>query len=322
MKLTHIVPDDRPSFGNAVTPMDEQGEAINEAGVRLMLRYMAEGGTTVFVGGPHATEFVNLDRAERRRCWEIGIETLKGKSPVCAIPFGPASTTELIGLFKLAKSMGFDGAQLYPGAQDGHGNDGLFKHEAERYFRDVLEAVDLPLYLCGYHGAEIIDAPGKRIPHEMLLRLVDEYPHIAGVTISSAEDSILKEFLAGMNGRRPVRLSGAYDWFHALELGIYGFHSIQQSIAPGLCARMMKAYYAGDKATAKTLSDRIMKLNHIIHAPQRYYPRTLKPALKHLGLPVGKIRRPYLPIPDDEIARMTAELDALDFIKDEKIPKA
>ncbi|MFO0689823.1 MAG: dihydrodipicolinate synthase family protein [Myxococcota bacterium] len=316
------IAEDRPSLGNAITPMDDRGEAINEPVCRQILRYMGEAGTTVFVGGPHATEFVNLDRAERRRLWEIGIDELKGKSPINAIPFGPASTAELVSMFRLARDMGFDGAQLYPGAQDGRGNDGLFIAEAERYFRDVLEAVEMPMYLCGYHGAEIIDSPTKRIPHDLLVRLVDDYPHIVGVTIMSEDDDVLKAFLDRIAGRRPVRLAGALDWYAKMELGIHGFHSIQQSIAPRLCATMMKAFHAGDRATAKRLSDRIRTLNEIIHKPGRYYPRSLKPALRHLGFDVGIIRRPYMPLPESEQAKIRAELDALDLSQFEELPTA
>ncbi len=315
-----VIEGDRPSLGNAITPMDERGEAINEAAFRRMLRYMADGGTTVFVGGPHATEFVNLDRAERRRLWELAIDELSGKSPVNAIPFGPASTTELISLFKLARDMGFDGAQLYPGAQGGHGNDGLFIAEAERYFRDVLEAVEMPLFLCGYHGAEIIDSPTKAVPLDMLVRLVKDYPHIVGVTMFSDDDDVLRDFLDKMEGRRPVRLAGAYDWYAKMELGIYGFHSIQQSIAPRMCSRMMAAFHSGDRQTAQALSVRIRRLNEIIHAPQRYYPRSLKPALRHLGFDVGMIRRPYMPLDEAEQARMRAELDELDLGQTEDLP--
>ena len=314
------IAQNRPSLGNAITPMDGRGEAINEPAFRRLLRYMAEGGTTVFVGGPHATEFVNLDRTERRRLWEVGVDELKGRHPVNAIPFGPASTAELIGMFKLARDMGFDGAQLYPGAQDGHGNDGLFVAEAERYFRDVLEAVEMPMYLCGYHGAEIIDSPNKRIPLDMLARLVDDYPHIVGITIMSEEDDVLRAFLDRIGGRGPVRLAGALDWYAKMELGIYGFHSIQQSIAPKLCSRMMEAFHAGDRETAKALSARIRRLNEIIHAPQRYYPRSLKPALAHLGFDVGIIRKPYLPLNREEQLRMFAELDALDLGQSEALP--
>lgn len=318
--MIEILRSNRPSLGNAITPMDERGEKINEQVYRQILRYMADGGTTVFVGGPHATEFVNLDRGERRRLWEIGIDELKGKSPVNAIPYGPASTAELVSMFRLAKEMGFDGAQLYPGAQDGRGNDGLFMAEAERYFRDVLEAVEMPMYLCGYHGGEIIDSPDKRIPHDMLLRLVDDYPHIVGVTIMSDEDDVLRSFIDRMDGRRPVRLAGALDWFAKMELGIYGFHSIQQSIAPRHCSRMMESFHEGDRATARMLSARIRRLNEIIHAPGSYYPRSLKPALRHLGFDVGIIRRPYMPLPESEQARIRAELDELGLGSTEALP--
>src|SRR2546423_9588705 len=101
--------------------MDWEGEAINEAGFRRMLRYMSDGGTTVFVGGPHATEFVNMDKDERRRLWEVAVDELGGQAPINAIPFGPASTPQMIRGVKLAKEMGLRRAQPLPGAQEGQG---------------------------------------------------------------------------------------------------------------------------------------------------------------------------------------------------------
>jgi 4-hydroxy-tetrahydrodipicolinate synthase len=313
--------NDRPSFGNAVTPMDMRGEEINEAAFRHMLRYMSDAGTTVFIGGPHATEFVNLNRDERRRMWEVAVDELGGKAPLYAIPFGPGSTTEMISWFKLAKSMGFDGAQLYPGAQDGHGNDGLFRAEAERYFRDILEAIDFPVHLCGYHGAEIIDAPNKRIPHDMLLALIADYPHIAGITIPYADQADLSAFVKAVDGRRPVRLAGALDWFAAMEAGAYGFHSIQQCLAPNLCSSMMIAYHMGDFEKARLYSDRLAAINEIMHRPDRYYPRTLKPALRHLGFDVGLIRRPYMPLSEAAERDLCADLDQIDFRATEALPQ-
>jgi dihydrodipicolinate synthase/N-acetylneuraminate lyase len=293
--------------------MDQWGEAINEKGYRRMLRYMADGGTTVFVGGPHATEFVNMDRAERRWLWELSVDELGDNAGVNAIPFGPASTTEMITMFQMAKDMGFAGAQLYPGAQEGRGGDGLYIREAERYYRDVLEAIDMPMYLCGYHGGEIIDGPNKQVPLELLVELVDEYPHIVGVTVAAhPNDSVMREFVDGMNGKRPVRLSGALDWYHQMELGVYGFHSIQQSIAPTLCSTMMGSFLDGDREKAKQLSEVLKQLNAIVHTPEYHYPRTLKPILNHLGFDMGIIRRPYMPPPpeqQEEMIRRVAELD-------------
>jgi N-acetylneuraminate lyase len=320
--MTVSVLDDRPSFGNAVVPLDDRGETINEPRFRQMLRYMANAGTTVFVGGPHATEFVNMDRTERRRLWEVAVDELSGEASVNAIPFGPASTTEMISMFTLAKEMGFDGAQLYPGAQDGRGADGLFVAEAERYYRDVLEAVDLPMYLCAYHGGEIIDTPNKQVPLDLVLTLIQDYPQIKGVTIMDQEDEALRDFMDAIGTSSPVRLAGAYDWCGRMEMGVYGFHSIQQSIAPSLCNTMMTAFHAGEKDLAKQLGTVIRQLNEIAHTPRYYYPRSLKPILNHLGFDVGIIRRPYLPLSVDIEGEICQRIDELDLGRFETLPRS
>ena len=312
----------RPSLGNMIAPMDKTGERFNEAAYRRHIRFMSDGGTGVFVGGPHATEFVNMDREERRKLWEIAVDENRGKAPIYAIVFGPGSTTEMIKMFKLAKAMGFDGAQLYPAAQDGHGNDGIFLHEAERYFRDVLEAMPgFPLFLCGYHGGEVIDGPNKQVTPAMLRKLVDDYPHIAGVTVGLVSDTGIKAFLAAIDGKRPVRLAGALDWYQKMELGIYGFHSIQQSIAPKLCSTMVESFLAGDKKNAKALSERIKALNEVIHTPQYYYPRSIKHALNHLGFSVGGIRRPYMGLSEAMQREIALRIDALHLGDIEDLPK-
>ncbi len=314
---------DKASTGNAVVPMDSRGEGINEEGFRRMCRYMSEGGTNVFVGGPHATEFVNMDRQERRHLWELAVKEVKGKGMVCAIPFGPASTTEMIGLFKMAQSMGFDGAQLYPGAQEGRGGDGLYIREAERYYRDVLEAVPgFPMFVCGYHGGEIIDSPTGAVPLELLLKLLDDFPHIAGITGPKVKDNAeLKQFIQAVGNRRPVRMTGHHDWYGRLEAGLYGFHTIQPSISPRLASAAPEAYHSGDKAKAKQLCDAIDQLGAIIHDPKYSYPRTIKPILNHLGFEMGIIRRPYLPPPADLQREMTERINKLAHWDMEDLPR-
>lgn len=311
---------DLPSSGNAVVPMDDRGEEIDEGAFRAMLRYMADGGTNVFVGGPHATEFVNMSRVERHRLWEVAVDELKGTAQVSAIPFGPASTTEMVSMFAMAKDMGFDAAQLYPGAQEGWGNDGLFVAEAERYFRDVLDAVDLPMYLCSYHGGEIIDTPDHRFPVDRVVALVEEYPHVVGVTASGDDAASVRSLLGALAGRRRVRLTGGEACFEMLELGVYGFHSIQPCFAPRLCSGMLAAYHAGDRAQAEALSAVVADLCRIVHTARYHYPRSIKPILAGLGFGTGSIRRPYLPPPPDVQAEMAARVAALDLGRFEDLP--
>lgn len=313
---------DKPNNGNAIVPMDAAGEKINEEGYRRHLRYMSEGGTNVFVGGGHATECVNMNTAERRRVWELAVKELKGKGVVASIPWGPMATTEFIAWFKMARSMGFDAGQLYPGAMDGRGGDGLFIHEVERYFRDILEAVgDFPIFLCGYHGGEIIDSPTKAVPPELLLKLLGDYPHIAGITGPGTRDNNeLKQFIEAVGNRRPVRGTGHRNWFERCELGVYGYHSIQPSIAPRLCSTMLDAHHKGDKRKAAELSDIINTLGEIIHEPKYYYPRTIKPILNHLGFDSGTIRRPYMPPKEEYQREMAHRVDALHLERFDDLP--
>jgi len=150
----------------------------------------------------------------------------------------------------------------------------------------------------------------------MLRSLVDDYPHIAGVTINPPNDEALQGFIDALDGKRPLRMAGALDWFQKLEMGVYGFHSIQQSIAPRLCASMLEAYHAGDKARARELSAKIQQLNEIVHTTRYYYPRTIKPILNHLGFETGIIRKPYLPLAPEVQDEIRQRIDELTDLKE------
>lgn len=320
--MTRDLPADRPSFGNAICPMDHRGGDINVAAFRTLIRYMADGGTTVCVGGPHATEFVHLNAAERLRVWELAVDELGGRAPLSAIPVGPTSNRDMVATFRTVEAMGFDAAQLYPNAHGGYGGDGLFVAEVERYYRDVLDATTLPLFITNYHRGEIIDSPTKRVPHALLLRLLDAYPGRIGgfgVIWRGAED--LQQLLDGVGGRVHVRVSGALDWHAAMEAGAHGFHSIQQSFVPRLCSGMMAAFHAGDHATSRRLSERIAALNAIIHHPDRAYPRSIKPTLRYLGFDVGDLRPPHYSMGAAADAALWDDLATIDFAETEQLPE-
>ena len=65
-------PHDHPSLGNMIAPFNNDG-TVHEIAYRRHIRYMSDGGTGVFVGGPHATEFVNMEPVERRKLWELAV---------------------------------------------------------------------------------------------------------------------------------------------------------------------------------------------------------------------------------------------------------
>jgi len=119
--------------------------------------------------------------------------------------------------------------------------------------------------------------------------------------------------IAAVGDRCRIRVTGGEVCFEMLELGVYGFHSIQPCFAPRLCSTMLSAYHGGDKETARTLSATLAELCHVIHTSRYSYPRSIKPVLDHLGFAAGAMRRPYLPLNDALQQELTTRLDELDL---------
>lgn len=309
--------DDRPNHGNVIAAFTEKG-TLDQDSIRENLWYIANAGNKVFVGGPAAAEFHHLSRKEKTELWELCVKELKGKAPIWMIPVGPASTEEMIEMYREGERLGFDGALLYvPGPV--RGGYPWFEAEVERYYRDLLDGTTMPLYLCAYHGGDILDTPDHRVTPVLLRRIVDDYSdRIVGV----ATTFNLKETLAAIGGKKPVRavdVDGRYD---KLELGVYGFHSAAETLAPRLCALIPELYHKGEKAQAKQLSTKLDQLWALVgNGQQYYYPRCVKPVLTHFGFRVGAMRRPFLPLSSEMERALLQKIDALDLGSIETPPR-
>ena len=308
--------DDRPNHGNVIAPFTADGK-IDRAALKENLWYIANGGNKVFVGGPAAAEFHHLSRREKSELWELSVKELKGKAPIWMIPVGPASTAEMIEMYREGEGIGFDGALLYvPGPV--RGGYPWFEAEVERYYRDLLDGTTMPLYLCAYHGGDIWDTPDHRVTPKMLRRIVDDYPErIVGV----ATTSNLKETLEAIGGKKPVRAVDVDGRYEKLEQGVYGFHSAAETLAPRLCSLIPELYHKGEKARAKELSGKLDQLWALVgNGQQYYYPRCVKPVLAHFGFNVGAMRRPFLPLPPEMERELLRKIEALELGRIESLP--
>jgi 4-hydroxy-tetrahydrodipicolinate synthase len=95
-------------FPASLTMFDAAG-AIDEAAMRAQLeRLVREGAHGIVVAGTSG-EFIALADDERRRLFEVAVETVAGRVPVIA-GTGTASTASTIALTRDAGSIGADGA--------------------------------------------------------------------------------------------------------------------------------------------------------------------------------------------------------------------
>ncbi len=161
--------------------------------------------------------------------------------------------------------------------------------ELERFFRTLLEQMTIPAVLSTHFLL------GYMIPLDVLERLVDDYPHIIGINVSTNDLGYLTRVIQLVDGRADVHVGGPMHALSGLALGAQGFFSTEGAIAPKLCASVINNFAAGDQAATFAAFQRLMHLSAINVWPGGSV-RYIKSALRVLGQPGWYTRPPYLPL--------------------------
>ena len=280
-------------FSMSTTPFKESGD-LDEAAFRRHLHFQADGGVGVYVLSYGSGEGHQVNQAEMLRIYEISAKELKGKVPVYAAGqgLGP-STKDFVALAKDIAATGIDAIQLhsprpaYPAAP-------AKPAEIERYFQDVLEAVDYPFILSVHQGA----VPGVEPRVEFLKQLTDDYKHLLGFNISHPNLTYMMRLVDAVGKTHSVRVGGSAQALASLALGSHGFLCYETNICPNYCRALYDDYQAGN---ANKAGDAYQVLQRMFLVLNKYRnPQSIKAAMNGLGLPGGNVRRPYLEL--DEAA--------------------
>jgi 4-hydroxy-tetrahydrodipicolinate synthase len=297
----HAVTDRQPStFVISLTAFGRD-EALDEEALRGHLRRLAASGIGVYLAGSGSGEAYTLSPAEVRRILEIGAEELAGKVPVRAMGVEPRTAGQMIELGKLAKECGIEAMQLYS-LDQGHGNRPR-PDEFERYLRDVLDHVEIPVVLSSHQAA------GYWIQPDLINTLVGEYDSIIGINATNQDVMYLLDVIAAVDGRADVHVGGPMQATIALALGAQGFLSSDGNLAPKLCVSVIDKHVAGDLAGR---DDAYRILMELFTATRKHGGiSATKGALTALGMPGGIPRRPRLEITDAHKAGMVETVERL-----------
>jgi 4-hydroxy-tetrahydrodipicolinate synthase len=295
-------PREPSTFVVSLTPFTAD-EALDEDGLRAHLRRLRESGIGVYLGGSGSGEGYTLSGDERRRVLEIGVEELRGHVPVRAMGVEPRTADEMVEVGRVAAGAGVDALQVYP-LDVGHGNVPR-PDELERYLRDVLDAVELPVVLASHQAA------GYFVPAALIGDLVGGSGTIVGVNCTNNDLTYLVRVLEAVDGRADVHVGGPMHALSCLALGGQGYLSSEGNLAPRLCQAVVESYAGGDLAAAQAAYARVMRL----HTATRRLGgiAATKAVLARLGLAGGSPRRPRLPVPDADAAELAAVLDELEI---------
>ena len=299
-------------FTMSITPFGTDGK-LDEAALRAHLRRVTSAGNGVLLGSPGSGEGQVMDTDELRRLYEIGVDELKGKVPVFAAGRESRGAKYLLEVAREAEAAGVDAVQVYP-IDIGHGHrptgaiGAAPGPELEQYYRDVLEGIGTRVHLSSHQGV------GYVIPIELLDRLVRDYPHIISIMVSNDRIEYVTRVIDALGDRIKVFVS-IHNLIKAMVLGAHGCLDTVSNIAPQVASSIVREFRAGNIDAATAAWARLMRLGMVMGSDRNgnfvyATPRTIKAALKVLGLPCGEMRHPFLPIPEEAHLVMADFFDA------------
>jgi 4-hydroxy-tetrahydrodipicolinate synthase len=283
-----------------VTPFRTDG-SLDEAAIRSLVKRQIDAGINFLVPCGTTGESPTLTHAEHLRVVELTLEIAKGKVPVLA-GAGGYNTAEVIALANELKQLGADGILSVTPYYNKPTQEGLFQH-----FKAIASAVNLPIILYSVQGRT-----GVNIEPSTVLRL-SQIPNIVGIKEASGSISqmgailnlVPKDFLV-LSGDDSLTLP-------LIALGGRGLISVASNEIPAEMTRLVQSALSGDFVEARRLHFQYLSLMDINFVESNPIP--VKSALAEMGLLQPVWRLPLVAPKPENLARIRAVLESLNFIE-------
>lgn len=276
-----------PRFGAVlsamVTPFDAAGRLDLDAAQRLA-RWLAARGNDGLVLAATTGEATTLTDEERR-------DLICAVAEAVTIPViagtGSNDTAHSIALTHQAQGLGAAGVILVGPYYSRPPQAGI-----EAHFRAVAAATALPVMLY-----DVPARTGRRIAHEVLLRLFNEIPNILAFKDATCDPPASAALLAETGGK--VELYAGDDaWtLPLLAAGAVGMVGTTTHWTGPQFQALFAAFARGDVGEARAINARLLDSFRFVNTEDSVYPMSIKAMLRTLGQPVGECRLPLPPAP-------------------------
>lgn len=271
-----------------ITPMTKDG-AIDEAGLRELVRFQEENGIRTLVPCGSTGESATLNHQEHLRVIEVVIDEAKKAKVIAGA--GSNATSEAIHLSKGAQDLGADGLLSISPYYNRPTPAGIIKH-----YEAVAAATDIPTIIYN-----IPSRTGSNISAATMLKLA-QVPGIGGVKEASGDIHQIAA-IAAQAPKGFLVLSGDDAMtVPAMAVGARGVISVTSNLVPATMLSMVNAMLAGNVVEARRINDSLLPLFHALFIETNPIP--VKTALRLMGRPAGPFRLPMCDL-------MPANLDAL-----------
>jgi dihydrodipicolinate synthase/N-acetylneuraminate lyase len=284
----------RGIFPIVVTPFTES-YALDEVGLRKLVRFCLRAGVHGLVGPANASEFSTLSDDERKRWIEIVVSEAGGQVPVLA------STTSghalpAVALSQYAQKVGATGIMSMPPHVQHPDSTGCYA-----YYKALSGALDIPIMLQNYIGPI-----GTPMSPELLARMCRELPRVEYIkeeTLPSSRTMSATIAAAGKDCKGVFGGQGGLYLVDEYRRGTAG--NMPACEIPDVQVALWNTLEAGDQAGARALFNRVLPL---INYERQYGVGVYKEVLYRRGVIATRVCR----TPGKELdERDRLELDAI-----------
>lgn len=279
-----------------VTPF-EKNEDVDYQALRSVVDFLIEKKVNCLFPLGATSEFHRLTLEEKKKVIDVVVDQANGKIPV--MPGCHSLGTKLsIELAKYAKDAGAKAiCLLQPYGMDALSEDRLFEH-----FKDVSDAVDLPMML--YAEVSMVNAPSLELVNKLA-----NLDSIIGIKLSTSD---LYKFQRGVKlfGDRIAVCTGEESvYLFGLMVGGAGGTLGTSNMIPEYWVKMYELFSKGLLKEALEMHNHVTIINDVIE--KFGFRETVKEALNLRGIRAGRTRRPGRLLPSSarsEVAQMLKHL--------------
>lgn len=270
-----------------VTPFDAEGRVDIDTAVRLAKWLLERGNDGLVITGTTGESPVLTDD-EKLEQWRAIAEAVD--APVIA-GTGTYDTAHSIELTKAAESVGVAGILAVCPYYNRPSQAGI-----EAHFRAIAGATSLPVMLYDIPGRT-----GRKVASSTLLRLAHEVPNIVAVKDAAGDAPASAELLADAPDGFELYSGDDSMTLPLLSIGAAGVVGVATHWAGPVFAEMVRAFDAGDPATALACHRRLLPTFAFETSERNPYPIPVKAMLRELGFPVGPPRLPHVESDSDDL---------------------
>ncbi len=273
-----------------VTPFDDQMQ-IDWSQVEKLIDYLIEeqGNDSLVISGTTG-ESPTLTDEEKLRLFEAAVRHARGRCKIIA-GTGSNDTEHSIHLTKMAEKAGVDGILLVNPYYSRPSQEAVYQHS-----KAIAESTTLPVMLYNVPART-----GFYMEPETTIRLAQ----IDNIVCTKEAHNNLEDVTAIIaNAPDTFKVYCGEDSYTLpyLAIGAYGVVSVAAHVIGKEMKDMIAAYQSGDtRAAAKQHGELMPVFKGMFLCPHRVpSPAPVKYALSLKGINAGGLRRPLLPVTEDE----------------------